>query len=68
MGQISYSTGAGVRTGAFTARSSDGVCPIGKKRLTPSQDKCRCCSGDQEYSGFALGFSNLAQPSAIKLL
>jgi hypothetical protein len=68
VGGISFSTGAGVRTGAFTSRSGNNVCPLGKKGVKPSSDKCKCCSGDQEYTSLSFSFSNLVQPSAIKLL
>lgn len=72
MGKISFATGAGVRTGSFTSRSGsqDSVCPLGKKGLKPSADKCKCCSGDTEYSGLSLNFGNLylTPPASIRLL
>ena len=71
MGSPSFATPGGVRLGGYSFKGgSSNTCPIGKKRVKPSLDRCKCCSGDTEYEGttFAGDLFNVATPASIKLL
>lgn len=71
MGRPSFATPGGVKTGGLSFKGgSASTCPLNKKNYKPSDDKCRCCSGDIEYTGttFFGDMFNIAMPASIRLL
>lgn len=73
MGRPSYSTPGGVNSGGISFKAAgDPTCPADCKKCKPSEDQCRCCSGDSEFSGKALMISNsyaqIVSASSIKLI
>jgi hypothetical protein len=72
MGKPSFATPAGVKSGgiSFKGGTTEKTCPLDKPKVKPSDDKCRCCSGDEEYSGttFYGSMFYIAKPASIRLL
>jgi hypothetical protein len=72
MGRPSFATPGGVKSGGFSFKGGSApTCPLNKKNVKPSDDKCRCCSGDTVYEGTTLSFGsmfNIAVPASIRLI
>lgn len=67
----SFSTPGGVRSNGYSFKGgSSNTCPVGKKNIKPSLDRCKCCSGDVDYIGttFIGNIFNVTPPASIKLL
>jgi hypothetical protein len=75
MASPTFSTPRGPRVNGFTfpGGTQPSICPLDKKGVKPSKDKCRCCSGDDEYTSGSFttlngGLFNVAGVSSIRLI